>query len=118
LADCNFILAANLGNYAARLIEQGEFARAADPSGESLKLFQAHRNHDGAADCLGHLGRLALLRGDLVQARSLFDEVIRLQTFSSPANLCAWRILPCNANRLFATVQKIRSPFAALRAGQ
>jgi tetratricopeptide (TPR) repeat protein len=92
LADSKWLLTANLGNYAKRLIDRGEFAQAEALSYESLTLFQAQGNDDGIADCLSNLGRLALLRGDLVQARNLFQEAITTWDFGSQAMSSGWRV--------------------------
>jgi hypothetical protein len=64
LADSKWILAANLGNYARRLIEYGEFAQAEALSYESLTLFQAQGNDDGIADCRSRPMRLRRTHGN------------------------------------------------------
>ena len=80
MADRDFVLASMLQWYATNLIEQGEFTQAATHSMESLKLFRTQGNRYGIADCLGNLGRLALLQGDLAQAHALLHEVMALAT--------------------------------------
>ncbi len=78
--DRDFILATSLGDYAEILIDQGEVARAAPVATESLALFQTRGDRFGISHCLGDLGRLALLQGDLTQAHRLFQEVMTIAT--------------------------------------
>jgi len=80
MTDRTFELASALDLYAANLIDQGEFARAAPVATESLALFRRRGNPYGIGNCLGTLGRLALLQGDLTQAQRLFHEVMTLAT--------------------------------------
>ena len=65
LTDRDFVLGIALRTYAAHLVEQGEFARAAPLARESFSLFQARGNRYERAGGLGMLGHLALLQGDL-----------------------------------------------------
>jgi len=74
ISDAHFNLAAHLCGYAALLIDQGQAVRAAAIAAESLQLFRAHGNRAGIGDCLGNLGRAALLRGDLEQAGKFLRE--------------------------------------------
>ncbi|MFN8494622.1 MAG: helix-turn-helix domain-containing protein [Caldilineaceae bacterium] len=92
LADQDFLLAAHLYTYAVFLIDQGDVARAAALIAESLKLFQVRGNQYKMTDCLGILGRLALLRGNLTQSHMYFHQVITLATtFSNHLILCEWQ---------------------------
>ena len=78
--DRDFLLATSLDDYAENLIDQGEVARAAPVATESLALFRLRGNPYGISHCLGSLGRLALLQGDLTQAQRLFHEVMTIAT--------------------------------------
>ncbi len=80
MTDRTFVLAAALEHYAANLIDQGEVARAATVATESLALYRARGNRYGINECLGTLGRLALLQGDLTQAQRFFHEVMMIAT--------------------------------------
>ena len=77
-ADRDFVLGTHLWAYADRLVEHGEFERAAPLLMESAQLFQARGNRYGMADSLGTLGRLALLQGDMVKAGALLHEAVTL----------------------------------------
>lgn len=74
LGDRDFILAANISDYARQLVDQGEVERAAPLAAESLELFQRRGNHNGMSDTLAMLGQLALMRGDLDAAHTLLDK--------------------------------------------
>ena len=94
MADTDFALASILGEYAAHLIEQGEFAQAGPCALEGLALFRARGDYSGMADCLGYLGRSALLQGDLVQARVHLQEAMALATANNlPVMRCRWQSL-------------------------
>ena len=81
--DRDFMLGHTLGAYAARLIEHGEYARAALFLMDSAQIYQARGSRWEMADCLGKAGRLALLQGDLTQARALLHEALTLaRTFN------------------------------------
>ena len=81
--DRDFMLGHILGAYAARLIEHGEYARAAPLLMESAQIYQARGSRWEMADCLGKVGRLALLQGDLKKARVLLHEALTLaRTFN------------------------------------
>ncbi len=75
-ADRTYQLAFALFRYAIRLIDAGEYDAAEQLSTESLTLFRRQQNRDFIVYPLGNLGRLALLRGDLTQARLLLQEAI------------------------------------------
>jgi predicted ATPase len=94
MTDRNSLLASALKGYAANLIDQGEVARAVPIAMESLALFRARENHYGIAECLGTLGRLALLQGDLTQAHLFFHEVVTIATtFNLRPTQCGWQPL-------------------------
>ena len=65
---------------AIKTVHQGKLAWAASVAREGLALHQMRGNAHGIGNCLGTLGRLALLHGDLAQAQRLFHEVITLAT--------------------------------------
>jgi predicted ATPase/DNA-binding XRE family transcriptional regulator len=77
-SDRDFILGNGLGSHAYRLIEHGEFARAAPLLMESAQIFQARGSRYEMADSLGMIGRLALLLGDMTKARALLNEAVAL----------------------------------------
>jgi len=76
--DRDFMLGNDLWAYADRLIEHGEFARAAPLLVESAQIFQARESRWEMADSLGTLGRLALLLGDMPKARTFLHEAVTL----------------------------------------
>jgi hypothetical protein len=76
--DRDFWLTALLWQYSTRLIEQGEFARAAPLILEYQKNGQARGSRYELADSLGALGRLAWLQGDLAQAHKLLAEAVSI----------------------------------------
>jgi hypothetical protein len=79
LGDGVYQLAVALIRYATRLTDEGELGRAAILSTEALKLFQMQGDRDmGIAYGFGNLGRLALLRGDIGQARRLLHEAMTM----------------------------------------
>ncbi len=78
LADRDFVLGTPLRSYATRLIEHGEFARAAPLLVESSDIFRARGSRYEMADSIGTLGRLALLQGDFPKARALLREAVTL----------------------------------------
>jgi predicted ATPase len=67
-----------LFRYAIRLTDMGEYQRAERLSADSLTLFRRMNNRDYIVFPLGNLGRLALFRGDIVQARLLFQEAVAI----------------------------------------
>jgi hypothetical protein len=77
-SDRDFILGNGLWSHAYRLIEHGEFARAAPLLMESAQIFQARGSRYEMADSLGLIGRLALLLGDMTKARALLHEAVAL----------------------------------------
>lgn len=94
LTDHRGILATLLIWYADRLIEHGEVARAKTLASEALALFRMADNPYEIGDCLGVLGRLALLRGDLAQAQGLLREAVSCATaFSYQQVLVDWQPL-------------------------
>ncbi len=88
--DHDFLLGTQLSAYAACLLEQGEFGRAATLAMESLTLFRTRGNPYESSDSLGSLGRLALLQGNLSQAQAFLGEAITVAaSFSYQEVLCA-----------------------------
>ena len=88
--DHDFLLGTQLSAYAACLLEQGEFGRAATLAMESLTLFRTRGNPYESSDSLGILGRLALLQGNLSQAQTFLREAITVAaSFSYQEVLCA-----------------------------
>ena len=75
-ADSVYQHAFALFRYAIRLTDVGEYGQAEQLSTESLMLFRRLDNRDSIIFPLGNLGRLALLRGDLAQARLLLQEAV------------------------------------------
>jgi tetratricopeptide (TPR) repeat protein len=91
-ADPEFGLAAAQWGYAAFLTEQGETAQATPLVTESLQLFRKQGNEVWVGDCLGTLGLLALLRGDLAEAQSHLNEAVTIATTHNlPVTLCEWQ---------------------------
>jgi len=92
IADRDFILGSNLWAYADRLIEHGQFARAAPLLVESAQIFQARGSRWEMADSIGTLGHLALLLGDLPKAHALLHEAVTLaRKFNYQEMLGNWR---------------------------
>lgn len=77
-SDSVYQLAFALFRYAIRLIDVGDYGAAERLSAESLALFRRRDNRDYIVAPLGNLGRLALLRGDLPQARLLLQETVAI----------------------------------------
>ena len=77
-SDRDFILGNHLWVYADRLMEYGEFARAAPLLMERARISEARGSRFEMAESLGPLGRLALLQGDLPKARTLLYEAVTL----------------------------------------
>ncbi len=77
-SDSVYQLAFALFRYAIHLIDTGDYGVAERLSAESLALFRRRENRDYIVSPLGSLGRLALLRGDLVQARLLLAEAVTI----------------------------------------
>ena len=93
-SDRDFLLAASLWGYANFLINQGQVVEANDLVTESLALFRRRGNQPFAADCLGTLGQLALLRGDIGVAQAYLQEVVAVgQTHNLPVTLAEWQPL-------------------------
>jgi predicted ATPase/transcriptional regulator with XRE-family HTH domain len=90
--DRDFMLGNELGSYAGRLIEHGEFARAAPLLEESAQIFRARASRFEMADSIGTLGRLALLLGDTTQAHALLHEAVTLaRDFNYQDMLANWQ---------------------------
>ncbi|MEZ4731570.1 MAG: BTAD domain-containing putative transcriptional regulator [Caldilineaceae bacterium] len=77
-SDSGYQLAFALFRNAIRLIDVGDYRAAERLSAESLALFRRRDNRDYIVAPLGNLGRLALLRGDLPQARLLLQEAVAI----------------------------------------
>jgi predicted ATPase/class 3 adenylate cyclase len=60
------------------LREQGEYRRAAEVCGESLRLYREWGDERGIADVLEGLGRLAWRRSDYQRATAFFEESLAL----------------------------------------
>ncbi|MFN8491778.1 MAG: BTAD domain-containing putative transcriptional regulator [Caldilineaceae bacterium] len=78
--DWVFILGTALRVYADCLIHLGKLTTAAAFARESVQLCQSHGNRFERVGGLGVLGTLALLQGDLVQARQHLQEVVNIAT--------------------------------------
>ena len=90
-ADHTYQLAFALFRYAIRLIDSGDYGAADRLSTESLTLFRRQQNRDYIVYPLGNLGRLALLRGDLAQARLLLQEAVATaRTIGNVMGLLDW----------------------------
>ncbi len=76
ISDQGFMLSATVGTYAARLIEQGDFAQAEALAREALAASEARGYVSGTGATLGTMGRLALLQGDLPQAHTLLQRAV------------------------------------------
>ena len=93
-SDRDFLLAAALWIYANSLINQGQVAEANDLIIESLALFRQRGNQPFAADCVGTMGQLALLRGDFGAAYAYLTEVVAVgQSHNLPVTLSEWQPL-------------------------
>jgi len=77
-ADGAYLLAEALFRYAIRLIDAGEYGRAARLSTESIALLQMQGDREFIAFGFGNLGRVALLQGDVERARALFLEAVTI----------------------------------------
>jgi len=90
-SETAYQLAFALFRYAIRLTDTGQYDAAARLSAESLAIFRRRENRDFIVYPLGNLGRLALLRGDLVQARLLLQEAIATaRSISNSMGLLDW----------------------------
>ncbi len=88
-ADRDFVLAANLWGYAMFLLGQGQVAQAVPLIAESQDRFRRRGNQVFAADCLGTLGLLALLRSDLAAANAYLEEAVAIAAaHNQPLTLC------------------------------
>ena len=77
-SDHGFIHSNHLSAYACRLIEHGEFERAAPLLMERAQIFQALGNRYHMSQSVGMEGRLALLLGEMAKARALLHEAVIL----------------------------------------
>ena len=94
MTDHTFVLASALQVYAANLIDQGDAVRAVPIATESLAIFRLRGNPYGISNCLGILGRLALLQGELDQAQQFFHEVMAIATsYNLRPTQCEWQPL-------------------------
>lgn len=93
VADRDFVLVSCLWDYASRLIERGEIARAAPLLTESLVIFRRRENQYEIASGLGTLGILALLQGDLAQAHRHLHEAVSIATTIHQEILGNWQPL-------------------------
>lgn len=94
VADCDFLLASSLEDYAERLIKRGEFMQAAPLIQESLEIYQRRGIYYELADGPGALGSIALLQGDLAQAHSLLHEAVTIATdFKNQGMVGTWQPL-------------------------
>ena len=75
-ADYPFIFSATAGGYAAFLIDHGQYTQAASLLRESLAASASRGYVSGVGASLGTLGRLALLQGDLHEARTLLQQAV------------------------------------------
>lgn len=75
-ADYLFIRSSLAENYALRLIDHGQFEQATALIQESLLCSEARGYGSGVAACLGNLGRLALLQGNLIQAHAFLQQAM------------------------------------------
>ena len=92
LSEGDFMLPQHLWGYASRLIDQGETAQATALTAESLALFRMCGDTRGVGECLGNLGRLAFLRGENGEARTLFLSVIDVGAkLGDREMLCTWQ---------------------------
>ena len=79
-ADYLFVLGSAAHNYATRLIEHGEFAKAAILVQECLAMFTARGYPSGIAKSLVNSALLRLLQGDLAQAQAILQQAMALAT--------------------------------------
>ncbi|MFZ4656804.1 MAG: ATP-binding protein [Caldilineaceae bacterium] len=94
LADHDFMLGVTLQNFGLLLSEQGDIARAISLVTEGFQFLQARGNRHERADGLGLWGHLALLRGDLAQARTFLQEAVEIaMAVKSEAMLIKWQPL-------------------------
>jgi predicted ATPase/transcriptional regulator with XRE-family HTH domain len=91
-ADVANLRAMTLARHAIRLTDElGEYEKAATLSRTSLQLFQALGNRDFIIYALGNLGRLALIRQEIVQAQQLFQEAVDIAVaVNNRMGLCDW----------------------------
>lgn len=92
--DGGFLLAAHQRSYGGFLIDQGEAEQATSLITDSLQHFRQQGNFSYIAHTLGCLGFLALLRGDLVEAKTLLGEILTIsKTHNYPSLVAEWQPL-------------------------
>jgi len=92
LTDVVNLQAMTLARQAIRLTDEvGEYEKAATLSRASLQIFQTLGNRDFIIYALGNLGRLALIRREIAQAREFFQEAVALAASAhNRMGLCDW----------------------------
>ena len=90
LADRDFRLGFSLWAYADRLVEYGQFTQVMPLLRESLAIFQARGSRYEISNCLGTLGRMALLQGDLAQAHQRLYEAVAIATEFNYHEMLGW----------------------------
>ena len=61
---------------------------------DSLQRFRQRGNHAYIGDCLGTLGLLKLIRGEIAEALTIFQEVMTIgTTYGLPVELAIWQPL-------------------------
>jgi predicted ATPase len=75
-ADYLFTRSSGADNYAMRLIDYGKFEQATALIQESLEYSKARGFGSGVAACLGNLGRITLLQGDLTKAHYFLQQAV------------------------------------------
>lgn len=79
-SDYLFVRSGVADNYAIRLIDHGYFAQATALVQESLQCCEARGYSGGVAACVGNLGRIALLQGDLTTAHHFLQQAVMTAT--------------------------------------
>lgn len=79
-ADRLFTLASTIDHYVLWLVNRGEFERALPLVQEGLQACEVRGYMTGVAAFWSHSGQLALLQGDLPQARGLLSQAVELAT--------------------------------------
>ncbi len=79
-ADSDSVLGKTLQRYAGSLIDLGDVASAAKIARESYDFFQSRGNRFERFGGLALLGRLALLAGDIGEARRCLQEAVQIVT--------------------------------------
>jgi hypothetical protein len=93
-SDHDFILGNDLWALAQRLVDHGEFARAAPLLVESAQIFEARGSRWEMADSVGVSGLVALLLGDLPKAHALLHQAVALAgAYNYQEMMGAWQPL-------------------------